>query len=406
MNQQKPLSRSNRAIISGIVLLFVFSFGLGIGNGSITAGRLSEIVRVDSRNINDSLPDNLTYDSVEQVYDELRKHYDGELKTSELLDGLKSGLAGATGDPHTEYMNTEAAEAFNQQLDGKFSGIGAELSKDTEGNIVVVAPISGYPAEKAGVRPKDVIVEVDGARLYGLTVNDAVMKIRGEVGTKVTLKIVRNQTEVIELEITREQITIPSVESELLDDSIGLITISRFGDDTAGLAHRAATDLKAQGATRIILDLRGNPGGTVTASVEVASLWLDKDAVVLQEKRGDEVVETYRANGNSVLKGVSTVVLIDEGSASASEIVAGALRDNGAATIIGQKSYGKGSVQRVIKLGDGSILKVTIARWFTPNDDTIDKEGLVPDKEVKLSEEDITRERDPQLDAAKKELAP
>ncbi|MCA9331156.1 hypothetical protein KC957_03830, partial [Candidatus Saccharibacteria bacterium] len=231
---------------------------------------------------------------------------------------------------------------------------------------------------------------------------DAVTKIRGEAGTKVKLKIGREGTEPFEVEITRADITIPSVKSRKLDDTTGVIEISRFGDDTGQLARDAANSLKSQGVQKIILDLRGNPGGTVDSAIDVASLWLDKGATVMKEKRGDKLVKTYEASGSPVLKGMPTAVLIDGGSASASEIVAGALRDNGAAKLVGEQSYGKGSVQRIVDFPDGSLLKVTIARWYTPNDQSINKQGLKPDTEVKLTDDDVKAGRDPQLDAAQK----
>ena len=197
----------------------------------------------------------------------------------------------------------------------------------------------------------------------------------------------------------REEINIPSVESKIIDGNIGYMKIIRFGDDTAELARKAADQFKADGVKRVILDLRGNPGGYLDASVDVSSLWM-QDKIVLTERRDGVIIKTYKTRGSSPLLGIPTVVLIDEGSASASEITAGALRDNNAATLIGVKSFGKGSVQQPQNLDNGGILKVTIARWFTPNGKNIDKQGIQPDKKVEISEEDIKAGRDPQLDAA------
>ena len=404
MNNNKPLGKGSLAILKFGVLLIVFVAGIGVGNGRLQLGGLSRLIQQKTgqpTSIQRTAPQNLDFSSVENVYDELRQNFDGQLDEQKLLDGLKSGLASAAGDPYTEFMNTAEAKDFNNQLDGTFSGIGAELSKNAEGNIIIVSPISGFPAEKAGLRPKDVIAEIDGVSTQGMNVSDAVSKIHGQVGTTVKLKIVRNQSEVLDLEIMREQITIPSVESKTLNGTIGYIKISRFGDDTTALTTDAANKLKAAGVTSIILDLRGNPGGLVNSAVDVSSLWLDQGKTVLEEKRDEKVVKTYRATGKNPLKGMPTTVLIDGGSASASEIVAGALRDNGAAKLLGEKSFGKGSVQRVIDLGDGSVLKVTIGRWFTPGGININKEGLHPDKEVVRSDDDIKNQRDPQLEAAK-----
>lgn len=405
MRQKQPMSRSARIILSTLGILFVFTLGLGIGNGRVTVPKLSDLVRRDAgltRSENASLPENLDFTSVEKLYDQLRSNFDGTLNETDLLNGIKQGLVQSAGDTYTEYMTPEEAKDFKAQLDGTFSGIGAELGKDDKNNLIIIAPIDGAPAEAAGLKAKDIILEIDGVETTNMNTSDAVTKIRGQAGTKVKLKIAREGTQPFEVEITRADITIPSVKSRKLDDTTGVIEISRFGDDTGQLARDAANSLKSQGAQKFILDLRGNPGGTVDSAVDVASLWLDKGATVMKEKRGDQLVKTYEASGNPVLKGLPTSVLIDGGSASASEIVAGALRDNGAAKLVGEKSFGKGSVQRVIDFSDGSLLKVTIARWYTPNDQSINKQGLKPDVEVKLTDDDVKAHRDPQLDAAKK----
>lgn len=379
----------------GLAAVGIFALGIGIGSGRINVGPDAAF----RRSVSSNLPADLNYASVEQVYDSLRANYDGELTAEELMDGLKEGLAKSTGDPYTEYMSPQAAKEFNEDLNGSFSGIGAELSKD-EDVIVIVSPIAGFPAEKAGLRPKDIIAEINGESAYDLSVNEAVKKIRGPAGTTVTLKLIRNNSEQIEVEIKREQITIPSVTYEILPDNIGYLKVSRFSDDTNGLAAEAANAFKAANVKGVILDVRSNPGGLLESAVDLSDLWLDKGKTILQEKRGETVVKTYVAKTAPVLKGVPTVVLINEGSASASEITAGALKDNDAAALLGEKSFGKGSVQSLIQLGDGAVLKVTIARWFTPSGKNIDKEGIEPDQEVKTTEEDYAANRDPQKDAA------
>lgn len=379
----------------GFVALMIFALGVGVGSGRINVGPDAAL----RSSQNNNLPADLDYKTVEQVYDSIKANYDGELDVQTILDGLKEGLAKSTGDPYTEYLNPQAAKEFDEDLNGTFSGIGAELSKDKE-FITIVAPIAGFPAEKAGLRPRDVIIEINGEPAYDLSVSEAVNKIRGEAGTKVKLKIVRGQSEQLEFEITRQKITIPSVTSEILPDNIGYLKVSRFAEDTAELSSEAANKFKAANVRGVILDVRGDPGGLLEASVDLASLWLEKGKTILQEKRGEVVVKTYSAKGTPILNGIPTVVLINEGSASASEITAGALKDNDAAELIGVKSYGKGSVQSLVRLGDGAVLKVTIARWFTPSGKNIDKEGIEPDNEVKITEEDLENSRDPQKDAA------
>ena len=388
--------RPKRLALVSISAVLIFGLGWFMGNGRL---QVSPYNAVSS---NQDLPDELDLSSVNLIYQSLKQNFDGELNEDELLDGIKSGLAKATGDPYTEYFDPDDAEEFQSGIDGVFEGIGAQLGKDSDNNIIIVSPIAGYPAEKAGLQPKDIVAEIDGESAFDLTISEAVERIRGPKGTTVTLTIVRDG-EVKETPITRDQIDIPSVETEIRD-GIGILTISRFGDDTLSLTRQAANEFRAANVRGIVLDLRGNPGGYLESSVEIAGLWLERGDTILTERRENVVIETFRAEGNPLLNGIKTVVLIDEGSASASEIVAGALRDNEAAELVGQQSFGKGSVQQPINLGNGSLLKVTIARWFTPDGKNIDQEGIKPDTEVEITAEDIAADRDPQLDAALQKL--
>jgi carboxyl-terminal processing protease len=392
--ETKRWAMKSLKIMSAVVgVLFIYWLGLSVGNGTITVG-------AGPTNQNKELPGDLDYSSVERVYDALRTNYDGELDTEKLLDGLKAGLAKASGDPYTVFLNTKDAEDFNKQLNGTFSGIGAELGQDSGGNLVIVAPIADFPAAKAGLRPQDVVAAIDGKSTAGLSVEEAVTKIRGPKGTEVTLRILRDKKEDLSFTITREDIKIPSVKHEVLEANIGYLQINQFGEDTAELARQAAQDFKSKNVKGVVVDLRGNPGGLLNASVDVASLWLPKGATILQEKRGGVVAATDVASGHDLLRGIPTAVLINEGSASASEIMAGALKDNKAATLFGVKSYGKGSVQQIQRLPGGSELKVTIARWFRPNGQNIDGKGIAPDHEVKMTDDDYKDKRDPQKDAA------
>jgi len=378
----------------GLVLVGLLIFGVGwsLGSGKV------DLVQHNA-SVQTNVPNNLDYSSVEQIYDELRQNFDGKLDNAKLLDGLKTGLVAASGDPYTEYMPPEKANDFKGQLSGTFEGIGALLGKNDKGNVIVISPIDGFPAKKAGLQPRDVIAEIDGKDASTLAVDKAVEKIRGPKGTNVKLRIIRDEKEDLTFEITREEINIPSVESKVLDSGIGYIKISRFGDDTAELSRTAAEKFKNDGVKNVILDLRGNPGGYLEAAVDVSSLWLN-NKTVLQEKRDGKIIKTYSSRGTSPLEGIQTTVLIDEGSASASEITAGALHDNKAATLLGVKSFGKGSVQEPQTLKNGGLLKITVARWYTPNGKNIDKEGIQPDQKVERSEDDYKAGRDPQLDAA------
>jgi carboxyl-terminal processing protease len=379
-----------------VVPIFVSSIIIFMAGWLVGGGRVN-LHSYKATGDNTKLPSKLDYSSVDTIYQSLKDNFDGKLDETTLLNGLKAGLAKATGDPYTEYFNEKDAKDFYGALDGTFEGIGAELGKDDAGNIVIISPLAGYPAEKAGLKPKDIVAQIDGKSTTDFTINDAVKLIRGTAGSQVKLTIVRNGAPQ-DITITRESITVPSVKSEV-KDGIGILTISRFGDDTTTLAQNAANDFKAQGVTGVVLDLRGDPGGLLDAAVDVSSLWL-QDKTVLTERRDNTVIQTYKSNGTATLAGIPTVVLIDGGSASASEITAGALHDNKAATLIGTKSYGKGSVQQPINLKDGSLLKVTVARWYTPNGKNIDKEGISPDTEVKISDDDVKNSVDPQLNAA------
>lgn len=375
-----------------LIAAVVFSAGVGFGNGSI---------RVGSHNPqNDGLPNKLDYSSVDEAYRTLKTNYDGKLTETQLLDGIKKGMAEATGDPYTAYFNAKDAKAFEDQLQGTFSGIGAELGQNDQKELIVVSPIDGFPAQKAGLRAQDVIVNIDGKTTDGMTVDEAVSKIRGAKGTSVSLNVVRGKTQALTFKITRDDIKIPSVKTEITADNIGYMKINQFSDDTSSLAQNAAKEFKDKGVKGVILDLRGNPGGLVDAATSVSSLWLPEGKMILQERRGSTAVSTELANGNNILSGIKTVVLIDAGSASASEITAGALHDNGAATIIGEKSFGKGVVQQIIPLTGDAEMKVTIASWYRPNGQNINKKGITPDQTVPMTDDDYKQGKDPQKDAA------
>ncbi|MEX1995406.1 MAG: S41 family peptidase [Candidatus Saccharimonadales bacterium] len=382
-----------RTAITFVLAALFFGAGVVVGRGNVHLPLLS------TGNPNADLASQLDYSSVDRVYSLLKSSFDGKLDEGTLLNGLKEGLVDAAADPYTEYFTPSEAQEFNQALAGSITGIGAELGTDQDDNIVIVAPLSGYPAEEAGLLPKDIIAAVDGQTTNGMSVGTAVKKIRGKEGTNVTLDIVRGSGSPFKVTITRAKITVPSVKYEITG-SIGYIKISQFTEDTVGLATAAAEQFKAKGVKGVVVDVRGNPGGFLKGSVQIASLWLDSGKTVVQQRRGAQVTDIEYASGKSTLKGLPTVVLINEGSASASEILAGALRDNNAATVVGKKSFGKGSVQHLERLSDGSELKVTIARWYTPKGANIDKHGITPDVEVNRSEADVKAGRDPQKDQA------
>ncbi|HIA91551.1 TPA: S41 family peptidase [Candidatus Saccharibacteria bacterium] len=380
------------AIISAAV-----AFVVGVlSKDTFFAAKIAEQV-TSSSSSNSSLPDDLNYSEVEKVYDVLRANYFGDLTEEQLIESLKDGIARATEDPYTVYLDEEAAQAFSESLNGEFSGIGAEIAVKND-QLQVVAPLEGTPAQNAGLRPQDLILEINSEDTTGITVEEAVAKIRGEKGTDVVLNIYRGSGEPFDVTITRDIISVPNAEGEILDGGIGYIDLNTFGEDAVRDVNAIVSDFVDQDIQKIILDLRGNSGGFLDASVDIAGLWLNNQPVV--EQKGEQGA-VLRSGSTGPLLGVETVVLIDGGSASASEIVAGALQDYGAATILGEQSFGKGSVQSLENLSDGGQLKVTIARWFTPNGKNIDQEGVTPDEQVELTLDDFNADRDPQLDAAK-----
>jgi carboxyl-terminal processing protease len=380
-----------------VIVLVIFAAGIGVGNGMLSIHH--------TRGVAGNLPTKPDYTTVNQVYKSLVDNYDGKLTETQLENGLKHGLATSTNDPYTEYFTPQEAKKFNEQLNNQFSGIGAELGQDSDGNLQVIAPIAGTPAAQAGLLAQDLVAAINGTSTSGMSVDAAVNKIRGPAGTKVTLQIVRNKTTPLTLTITRQNITVPSVNTKILDGNIGYMQISTFANDTTGLAQKAANQFKQQHVKGIVLDLRNDPGGLLDAAVHVSSLWLPQGKLILQEKRGNTVTQTYQATGGNVLNGIPTVVLTNGGSASASEITAGALHDNKAAYVIGQKSYGKGVVQQLINFRDGSQLKVTVASWFRPDGQNINKKGINPDQTVKPADGDKVGGADAQLQAAENYLS-
>lgn len=393
-------SRIAQGVGAGAVAIAIFAVGLLIGNGTIQLQLFSGV-----QSVNGSLPSELDYRTVNQVYQALKTNYDGKLTESQLLDGLKEGLAQATKDPYTEYFNPTQAKQFQNQVTNTFSGVGASLDVDSDGNIIVVAPIAGSPAEQAGLKPRDIIVAVDGASTTGMSPDVVAAKIRGKAGTTVTLKVVRDKTDQLTFTIKRADIQVPSVTTKTLDGNIGYIQITSFSTDTASLVAKAAQQFTAANVKGIVLDLRNNPGGFLDAAVDVSSLWITPSKEVLTVK-GTSGEQTYWATGNDLLHGVPTVVLLNENSASASEITAGALHDNSAAYLIGVKSFGKGIVQDQLNFPDGSELKVTTAYWYRPNGQNINKKGITPDQNVADPTDDQTKAGvDPQLTAAEAYLS-
>ncbi|MBL8057083.1 MAG: S41 family peptidase [Anaerolineales bacterium] len=318
-----------------------------------------------------------------------------------LMRGAIRGMLAALGDPHTGYMTPEELTISMTHLDGELEGIGATVETDAaSGYTRIVSPMPGSPAEAAGLLPADLIITVDGEDIAGQDINTVVSKVRGPAGSEVTLEIQRTgDTDLRTFTVTRAKITIASVESELRPDGVGYVRLNSFGEKTGDELKRQLRDLLAQSPRGLILDLRGNPGGYLDAAIKVVSQFIP-DGVVMLERFGDGSEKTYRAESGGLATQIPLVVLIDKGSASASEIVAGAIQDRGRGQLVGEQSYGKGSVQAPHELtGDGAI-RVTIARWLTPAGHWIHGTGITPDVTVERTEADRAAGQDPQLDKA------
>ena len=336
--------------------------------------------------------------SVQKTYQELVANYDGKLDTQKLIYGANRGLVEAAGDPHTAYMDPDETKEFDKSLSGQIGGgIGAEIGLRNN-KPTIIKPLENSPAQKAGIKAGEAIVKVNDEASSDWSVEKVVSKIRGEVGTSVKLTLL-SDGKTREVSVVRQNIVSPAVESEI-DGEIGILKVNRFGDDTVSLSRKYASEFVEKGVKKVILDLRNNPGGTVGAAQGLLGIWLDNQ-IAMTERRGSEIVKTLRTTGTPILGNMKTVVLINGNSASASEITAGALREYGKATLVGQKSYGKGSVQIVLGLPGGSQMKVTEARWYTPKGKNIDKTGIEPDVKVDLSSDDVNNNVDPQMDKAK-----
>ncbi len=338
--------------------------------------------------------------SVEQTYQLLKANYDGTLDTQKLIDGASRGLVAAAGDKFTVFMDAQETKAFQNDLSGQVSGIGAAIGTRSSA-ITLVRIIPNSPAEQAGLKAGDELVAINGQTVKNMTVDQAVTKIRGPSGTSVKLTIQRGQA-TKDYTITRANVSDPSVRSEV-KNNIGILTITRFDTDTADLARQAALAFKQQNVKGVIVDLRDNGGGYASAGRDVAGLWL-ANQVIFTERQGGAIVDTEKSSGSAPLAGIKTVVLVNGGTASASEIVSGALQESGAATLLGEQTYGKGSVQQIIDLSGGRTLKVTVAKWYTPKGNNVNGKGLTPNKVVPMTAADSNAGRDPQLDAAMAQL--
>ncbi|MBQ6461524.1 S41 family peptidase [Candidatus Saccharibacteria bacterium] len=389
--EEKKTSLGN-AIIIGAVMAIV---GVIIGaNWSNWFGGFAPYLGIG--NVANSQVD---WSPLNEVYNQLSNTYNGELSSEKMIEGAKKGMVEALGDTYTVYMDAETSSDFYNDLHGNVgSGIGVEMGM-RDGYVRILRTLPDNPARKAGILAGDIIYKIDGEEVWSLSSEEIAKKVRGESGTDVTVTVVRDGEE---LSFTMKRETINNVSAYIeRDDSTAIITITRFDNDTGTLVQNFVKDFAKDGIKKVILDLRGNGGGYVSAAQDLLSLWLDNQKILTQKSLHFGDTTTKTASGKAVLKDMPTIVLVNGTTASASEIVAGALQDYGKAKIVGEKTYGKGVVQSLYDLSGGSTLKVTIASWYTPNDRSINGEGITPDVVVERTYEDINAMRDPQLDAAK-----
>ena len=386
----------------GVLLIFGAYF-LGYVNGTGALKYSDGKVQITRGDVPSYAADySLLWDALDIINS---KFVDRPLDQQKLMYGAVAGMVAATGDPYTAFLDPEQARAFNEQLQGSFEGIGAEVGTK-DGQIVVVAPLDDTPAQRAGLLAGDIIIGINDESTIGMSVDQAVSKIRGKAGTDVKLTVLHPGTqEPQEITITRAQIEIKSVTFETktiagTDQKIAVIKINQFGDDTKGLLNQMVDSVATGNYAGLVLDLRNNPGGYLETAVTTISHWIDAGQPAVVEKGYSAAEKDYKTVGIPRLKGVKTVVLVNGGSASASEIVAGALQDYKAATLVGTKTFGKGSVQELQDLKGNAEIKVTVAKWYTPNGRGIHEVGLEPDVIVEITAEDTKAEKDPQMDKA------
>ncbi len=382
------------------IILLASIFGSGFFIGQISRPSIEKVEGLSNKELGQ--PTLVDFSLFWDAWRVLEKKYvdrDG-LDRQNMIYGAISGLLKSLGDPYSVFMEPKESKKFIDDMGGSFEGIGAEVGI-RKGTLTIIAPLEGMPAQKAGLKAGDKVLKVDDTLTADLTLDEAVSLIRGEKGTEVILLITREEwDEVKEIKIIRDTIKIPIIKWEIKEGDITYVQFYHFTENASREFRKLVKEILNSSTKGIVLDLRNNPGGYLETSVDIASWFLPRNEVVVIEDFGNGEDNKYRSKGYKDLENIPTVVLINQGSASASEILAGALRDIKGIKIVGQKSFGKGSVQQLEKLKGGSSIKITVAKWLTPSGLSIRDEGITPDIEVEITEEDIDEMRAPQLDKA------
>ncbi|MBR2588928.1 S41 family peptidase [Candidatus Saccharibacteria bacterium] len=387
--KEKKVSLGSALVICFITL--VIGVFVGMNWNSFAATFMPYLGFKSSGNTND-------WSSLDEVYNTLAAKYDGEVEFSAALEGAKKGIAASVGDVYTSYMTASEAADFNKSLHGEVgAGIGVAMAKRGD-YIRITRVLPDNPAKKAGILAGDIIYKIDGKNVLGEDASELATKLRGEKGTKVSLTIVRDGEEKT-FDLVREEINNVSAYVDYSGQT-AIIHVTRFDTDTGTLVKNFTKEFADKNINKVVLDLRDNGGGYVSAAKDLLSLWIDSKAVLVQKSVRVPEETVYANHGQATLSDMKTIVLTNGGTASASEIVAGALKDYNKATIIGEKTYGKGVVQTLVNLSGGALLKVTTAHWYTPEGNTINTTGISPDQEIVRSYDDINNDRDPQMDAA------
>ncbi len=389
-----------------VAILICVSFYGGFSYSQYKSTRNSSSTRtleeIFSKGASGEQPQNVDFSLFWEAWNLVNEKYvdTSKLDKTKMIYGAISGMIKALGDPFSSFMDPEESQQFSDDMQGTFEGIGIEIGM--KNNILtVISPLEGTPADNAGLRAGDKIIKIGDTMTSDMSVDEAVTKIRGPKDTEVTLTILReSDNNPKEIKIMRGTINVKSVKLELRNDGIAVVKISKFGDDTTSEMNKVASQILSAGSKGIILDLRNNPGGYLESAIDISSKFVPEGMTVVSEENREGQKDDYKARGGDILDGIPVVVLVNSGSASASEITAGALRDDLGSPLIGKKTFGKGSVQQLEKLSGGSTLRVTVARWLTPGGEYIMEKGIEPNIDIDLSEEDYNNDRDPQMDKA------
>ncbi len=396
----QKFSNNTKRVIAIFVVLGSFFLGVYVDNHSRPESE--RVSGVNNKEMGDLKE--VDFSPFWKVWNTINEKYPKAENTTnqKRVYGAISGLVNSLGDPYSVFFNPEETKSFEEEIAGNFTGVGMEVGIKNK-VLTVIAPLKDTPAYRANIKSGDKILKIDNTVTAGLSIENAIKLMRGERGTTVTLTIIREgNKDPIEIKVVRDIINIPTLNTELRSDGIFVIKLYSFSANSANLFRNAIKSFVEAKTDKLLLDLRGNPGGYLDTAVDISSWFLPGGKTVVTEDYGEKKEpEVFRSKGYDIFnENLKFVILIDNGSASASEIVAGAMQDNGKAKLVGSQSYGKGSVQEAIKITPNTLLKITVAKWLTPNGTSISEKGLTPDYQVEMTKKDIEDKKDPQLDKA------